>query len=180
MKREEMEKEYKRLAKKADARLRNLEKYEQKGYQIATRWAYADAMESIERIGGRKRFDLKLKHLTDKEIKYAIKDVERFLEMKTSSIKEIKTIQTKRTTTLNNKYGINLSTTQWADIVDYINNTNLNEKYGSNVIMLTLGKVARKGEDIENILKDVSDKKIKDFAPLEKMLLNDIRGNMYV
>ena len=86
MNREEIEKEYNRLAKKADARLRALESYQhEKNFKTATKWAYAKAMRDIKSWGGRKRFQTSAKNLSDTELKMKIKDIENFLKSPTST-----------------------------------------------------------------------------------------------
>lgn len=110
-------KEYKALAKKADRRLRELEKLsEESDFKDATRFAYARAMKDIEhRFGeGETRFDKRLPKQTKKlGVVAAIKDVERFLNMPSSTKTGIIAGYKKRAETISQKYGVDLS---WKDV----------------------------------------------------------------
>lgn len=102
-------KEYKALAKKADRRLRELEKLsEESDWKDATRFAYARAMKDIEhRFGeGETRFDKRLPKQTKKlGVMAAIKDVERFLAMPSSTKSGLVSGYRDRANTINQKYG---------------------------------------------------------------------------
>lgn len=102
-------KEYKALAKKADRRLRELEKLsEESEWKDATRFAYARAMKDIEhRFGeGETRFDKRLPKQTKKlGVMAAIKDVERFLAMPSSTKSGLVSGYRDRANTINQKYG---------------------------------------------------------------------------
>lgn len=102
-------KEYKALAKKADRRLRELEKLaEESEWKDATRFAYARAMKDIEhRFGeGETRFDKRIPKQTKKlGVMAAIKDVERFLAMPSSTKTGLVSGYRDRANTINQKYG---------------------------------------------------------------------------
>lgn len=102
-------KEYKALAKKADRRLRELEKLaEESEWKDATRFAYARAMKDIEhRFGeGETRFDKRIPKQTKKlGVMAAIKDVERFLAMPSSTKTGLISGYRDRANTINQKYG---------------------------------------------------------------------------
>ena len=102
-------KEYKALAKKADRRLRELEKLsEDSEWKDATRFAYARAMKDIEhRFGeGETRFDKRIPKQTKKlGVMAAIKDVERFLAMPSSTKSGLISGYRQRANTINQKYG---------------------------------------------------------------------------
>ena len=74
----ELMRDYKRLAKSADARLRALEgaRYK-KGFEAITQYAYKRAMHDIGR-GERGRFDVSTKNKTYNEIVGMMNDVRRF------------------------------------------------------------------------------------------------------
>lgn len=105
----ELVKEYKALAKKADRRLRELEKLSEHGeWKDATRFAYARAMKDIEhRFGeGETRFDKRLPKQTKKlGVIAIIKDVERFLEMPSSTKTGLVKGYRDRAESINKKYG---------------------------------------------------------------------------
>lgn len=125
--------EYKKLARKADARLRAIESYsERKYYKGITRYAYARAMRDVELWSGsgKKRFDTKPPDSLQ-GIRAKINDIKTFLESPTSTKAGITEIYKKRADTINKEYGTNLT---WQEIADYYTSTaheRAAELYGS-------------------------------------------------
>ena len=144
--------EYKKLARKADRRLRALEAYAQeKYYKGIERYAYARAMHDIEMWSGpgSKRFDTKppedLKGLRAK-----MNDIKLFLESPTSTKRGVTEIYKKRADTINKEYGTNLT---WQEIADYYT-SEAHEKaaqlYGSKTELLAFASEIRK-VDVDRI-----------------------------
>lgn len=145
--------DYKAIAKRADRRLRNLEKAASARpyYKTATEWAYARAMKDIEsRFGeGVTRFDRKLpKKATKLQIIAAISDVQTFLDAPTSSLSGIKNVYEKRTQTINEKYGTDF---KWEDLADLLSSgqyDKLANTYGSQTTWKTIGEMQKKKKEI--------------------------------
>lgn len=125
--------EYKKLARKADARLRAIETYaQQKYYKGIERYAYARAIRDIELWSGsgKKRFDTKPPD-TLEGIRAKINDIKTFLESPTSTKTGVTEIYIKRAKSINEKYGTNFT---WQELASYYTSTaheKAAEKYGS-------------------------------------------------
>lgn len=145
--------DYKAIAKRADRRLRNLEKAASARpyYKTATEWAYARAMKDIEsRFGeGISRFDRKLPAKSSRlQIIAAISDVQTFLDAPTSSLSGIKNVYEKRTQTINEKYGTDF---KWEDLADLLSSgqyDKLANTYGSQTTWKTIGEMQKKKKEI--------------------------------
>ena len=141
--REVIEKEYYRLAKKADARLRALEGYKyDKHYAPATQWAYAKAMRDIEKWSGegKKRFNTKAPESYQSLIAKR-NDIAMFLAMPTSTKRGITAIYEERVKTVNQRYGTNFTWQQFATFVESDGFRRLADKLGSKTLMYALGKL---------------------------------------
>lgn len=172
MNREEIEKEYNRLAKKADARLRALESYQhEKNFRTATKWAYAKAMRDIKSWGGNKRFQTSVKNLSDTEIKMKIKDIENFLESPTSTKRGIINIYKKRVDTLNKNLGTDYTWNEFANFIKSDTYKKIDSLFGSNTIFSVVGKT-------KNMSKEKVDKMLEtsnNFSPLEKETVETLK-----
>lgn len=170
--REEIEKEYNRLAKKADARLRALESYQyQKNFKTATKWAYAKAMRDIKSWGGNKRFQTSPKKLTDTELQMKLKDIETFLESPTSTKKGIINVYKKRVDTLNKRLGTNFTWNEFANFIKSDTYKKIDTLFGSDTIFTVIGKT-------KNLTKKKVDKMLetsKDFSPIEKETVEKLK-----
>lgn len=138
--------EYKKLARKADARLRAIEKYsEQKYYKGIERYAYARAIRDIELWSGsgKKRFDTKPPDSLQ-GIRAKINDIRAFLEAPTSTKAGVTEIYKKRADTINKEYGTNLT---WQEIADYYTSTaheRAAELYGSKTELMVFASEINK------------------------------------
>lgn len=113
---EELIKDYKRLAKSADARLRKLEKnIHRKGFEAITQYAYARAMKDIGRGEGG-RFDVKVSNLTYNAILGKMNDVRRFYRSESSNITGVRNIYIRNAEAFNEKYGTNFTWQQLAQL----------------------------------------------------------------
>lgn len=171
MNREEIEKEYNRLAKKADARLRALESYQwDKNFKVATQWAYAKAMRDIKSWGGNKRFQTSAKNLSDTELKMKIKDIENFLESPTSTKRGIINTYKKRVDTLNKNLGTEFTWSEFAKFIKSDTYKKMDSLFGSNTIFSVVGKT-------KNISKEKVDEMIEksNFSPLEKETVETLK-----
>lgn len=175
MEREVIEKEYFRLAKVADQRLRALEKYEQSpDFKVATKWAYAKAQRDIKSWGGLNRFGTgknAIKGLTDKELEMKIADINKFLQSKSSTKKGIKETFIKRTNTFNKRYGTNVSWQEFANFVKSDAFKKLDSMFGSKTIMEVFHKSRKMDKDEAQKIIDDSNSK---YAPIEKEVLENL------
>lgn len=138
--------EYKKLARKADSRLRAIEKYaKQKYYTGIERYAYARAMRDIELWSGsgKKRFDTKPPDSLQ-GIRAKINDIKTFLESPTSTKAGVTEIYKKRADTINKEYGTDLT---WQEIADYYTSTaheRAAELYGSKTELMVFASEINK------------------------------------
>ena len=160
--RAELMREYKTLAKKADRRLRELERIsKEQDFKDATNWAYAKAMSDIEhRWGeGETRFDKRLpKDWKVTSMIAALNEVKSFLEMPSSTKTGIISTYQKRAETLNQRYGTNLSWQQLGKLFE--NNTfdKLLNKYTSAQIFKQIGRLQRSEGKIRKSIREADDK----------------------
>ena len=105
----DMQQEYHRLAKKADRKLRNLEKRSAKEKDSEyLRYAYSKAMRDIKTHGGKKRFDIKPSD-DPEELQQMLADVKRFDEAETSTYSGFNRIQKSRLEKFNQSLGTNFT-----------------------------------------------------------------------
>lgn len=179
MNREEIEKEYNRLAKKADARLRALESYQhQKNFKTATKWAYAKAMRDIKSWGGNKRFQTSAKNLSDTELQMKMKDIETFLESPTSTKSGIREVYIKRVSTLNEKLGTNYTWHEFADFIKSDTYEKIDSLFGSNTIFSVVSKTKKLTKKMmEEIEKDKKKKEKfeKKYSPIERETIEKLK-----
>lgn len=113
---EELMRDYKRLAKSADARLRKLEKNEtRKGFEAITKYAYARAMKDIGRGEGG-RFDVSMRNKTYNEILGAMNDVRKFYRSESSTITGVRNIYIRNAEKFNQKYNTSFTWQQLAQL----------------------------------------------------------------
>lgn len=159
--REALEKEYRRLAKKADQRLVRLESYEHdKGFKTATKWAYAKAQKDIQKWGGTKRFNTKPPE-SKAQLEAKIADIKQFLESPTSTKAGISEVYKKRADTINKKYGTNF---KWTDLAEYYMSgmaDKMDAKFGSKTALKTIAQAQKSKKNVINAIKEGSTKNLK-------------------
>lgn len=179
MNREEIEKEYNRLAKKADARLRALESYQwNKNFKTSTKWAYAKAMRDIKSWGGKKRFQTTAKGLSDTELQMKIKDIETFLDAPTSTKRGIINVYKKRVETLNKNLKTNYSWQEFADLIQSDTYKKLDDLFGSATILSVVSKTKKLNKKIIDEIEEDKKKREefeKEFAPLERETIEKLK-----
>lgn len=169
----ELVKEYRKLAKRADQRLVRLEHYEQLGgkYLNVTKFAYSKAMVDIRKWSGEnaKRFNTKPPTSTI-SLQAKIKDIKEFLGSASSTIKPtkdnalydlegkiigggIELTYDKRADTLNRKFGKYLDHPfTWDNIQDFFESTlykKLDAKgYDSATVVRAIGVIQKNEEQI--------------------------------
>lgn len=179
MDREEIEKEYNRLAKKADTRLRALEGYQwDKNFKTSTKWAYAKAMRDIKSWGGKKRFHTTAKGLSDTELQMKIKDIETFLDAPTSTKRGIINVYKKRVETLNKNLKTNYSWQEFADFIKSDTYKKLDDLFGSDTILSVVSKTKKLNKKIIDEIEEDKKKREefeKEFSPLERETIEKLK-----
>ena len=114
----DMQDEYHRLAKKADRKLRNLEKRAAKEKDREyLRYAYSKAMRDIKEHGGKKRFDIKPSD-DPEELQKMLSNVKRFDEAETSTYSGFNRIQKSRLEKFNQSLGTNFTMKEFTQIME--------------------------------------------------------------
>ena len=158
----DLRKEYFRLAKLADDRIRILEDYSKRPeYEDILKFAYAKAMEDIAAYRGEdaNRFKGGVPMEGNKlTIQSRINDVLKFLNSPSSTITGINRIYSARAKTLNEKYGMDLT---WGNMADFFENDLVRatiSEFASDTAMKMLGKYYRNKDEIDKIFEGVKNK----------------------
>ena len=180
---DELEKVYRTLAKSADQRLVRLEKYSQEeGYENIKEWAYARAMHDIKQWSGKEADRFNTKPPASKtDLLSKIQDIRTFLESKTSTKQGITSVYKKRADSLNKTmradYGDDWEDVNWKDMAQYFDSAlykKLNEKYGSDLIMLVMSTVKKDRKKIAEDIKQNKDIHLKLDDEEAQVKLDDI------
>lgn len=159
--REAMEKEYRRLAKKADQRLVRLEGYQHdKDFKTATSWAYARAQRDIQKWGGTRRFNTKPPESTTM-LMAKMADIRSFLDSPTSTKSGISNVYQKRANTINREYGTQFT---WQDLAEYHLSgmaEKMDSKFGSKTALKTIAKAQKRKDEVIKAIKEGSAKNLK-------------------
>lgn len=156
-----LEAEYKKIAKKADARLRALEvASREEHYKGALTYAYRTAMKDIEKYSGEgsSRFQTKAPENT-KTLEAKIADINKFLAKQTSTKRGIKNTYIERAKSINKLIyeenpALGKNRLSWQDIADFYENEDnkLNEAdYGSGTVLMVLASLKKVGSDAKKI-----------------------------
>lgn len=168
----DLQKEYKRLAKRADQRMRELERAQAKEeYQHILEWSYARAQDDLTALFGEDvtRFDRKI---SDKrKLNKALASVKAFLNSETSTIGKAKGIdgvgevsgikimfedraqKFNRWIENNTDEDFNLSTDEFIDFVQNQKYQKLRQKYrGSDVILRRITSAAKYKDEIKMMI----------------------------
>ena len=162
--------QYHKLAKKADRRMRDLEKLAEttEGFKPAVKWAYKRAARDIESMFGsseKPRFDRMLADMNKTQIISAINSVKTFLDSPSSTKRGIINIYKKRVAEINTSFKTSFSWSTFAELALSDAFDSLNNKYGSSTLMTTFGKkqieYREKLEMMKDELEDVELKHLK-------------------
>lgn len=183
---EDLKKEYKQLAKRADQRLVRLEKLSQEpGFEAVTKYAYAKAMRDIKHWSGEegKRFNRNMPKRI-RSIEAAIQDMKQFLDAPTSAKTGIIKTYKQKADTINEKYGTNFT---WQDLANYYNSglaDKLNSEYGSKTALIVMGVIQKQEKDVVDAIRkskdviEVVDDDIVNEAIHKALRNNKIRGQI--
>ena len=143
---------YNKLAKKADRRMRNLEKLSQEpGFQNVLKYAYARAKYDIEAWTppGKDKMPRWQRNtpMDTSNLKAKIKDIETFLNAPTSTKRGIINVYDKRVKTINKRYGTSFT---WQDLAEYFDTglKDKTDKYGSKTILQAIGRIQKSKEQV--------------------------------
>lgn len=116
----EMQQQYKKQAKIADSRLRELErKAKSRKDTEYLRYAYSVAMDNIKtEIGGKRRFDRKPPD-DPEDLRVWLSAVKRFNDSRTSTIRGFKNLNESRAEKFNKALGTDFSVSEFRKIMEY-------------------------------------------------------------
>ena len=155
---DELLKEYRKLAKRADQRLVRLEQAQKNTpeYKNILAYGYANAKRDAVSWGAnadKPRFNIKPPKNTN-QLKAKIADIQKFLGYETSTVSGIKKTYQKRANTINKKYGTDFT---WDSLAEFFE-SNLYKKmdaiYYADAIFESVGVIQASEEDIKNALQN--------------------------
>lgn len=153
-------KQYRKLAKRADQRLVRLKRYGDKKPSILD-WAYKKAMHDIKQYGGpeAQRFNIK-PPAREAELKRKIADIENFLQMPTSTKAGIRNIEKKRVASVNKSLNTDFTVKEWEHLHESGIYSKLIEKYGFYSATEALGTIDKNADEIEQMMKEAKEQNI--------------------
>ena len=161
-------KEYNRLAKKADRRMRELERFSRyKEFEGILNYAYRGAKKAIAKYTPPGYEDKQPRWqrnapLDTRTLKAKINDIENFLNKPTSTVTGTIKIYKKRTATINKKYGTKFT---WQQLANYFETGGLSEKgtdkYGSKTLLKSVGIIQANKKKALDIIAQKSEDHIQ-------------------
>lgn len=175
-------KEYRKLAKRADQRLVRLEKLStQKDFKQVKQWAYKNAVTDALEWGAnvnKPRFNIAPPTSTI-SLKAKIQDIKNFLEKPTSTRSGIIEVYEKKANTLNEKYkeyGLNLN---WSDVGTFFESSlykKLAKKYSSGTVVKAIATIK---QNEAQVIKDFDHHKASHIKTEDNdMIINDAINRM--
>lgn len=175
-------KEYRKLAKRADQRLVRLEKLStQKDFKQVKQWAYKNAVTDALEWGAssdKPRFNIKPPSSTI-SLKAKIQDIKNFLEKPTSTRSGIIDVYEQKAQTLNEKYkeyGLNLN---WSDVGTFFQSSlykKLSKKYSSGTVIKAIATIK---QNESKVLQDFNQHKASHIKTEDNdMIINDAISRM--
>lgn len=183
-KRTALEKEYRKLAKRADQRLVRLEQLAKSPeYSGVLNFSYRKAQRDIRAWSGENasRFNTKPPSNTN-QLKAKIADIKRFLESASSTIgrtketKGIKEIYQDRADTINERYGTDFN---WRDLARLFE-SNLYKKikskndYDSKTEMQTIANISANFDEVKQAIKKDREVNIDTLDEIENFAINEM------
>lgn len=146
---------FRKLAKRADQRLRQLEKdAHRSGFENLLNWAYRKAMKDIRYWSGEGKTTFNRDAPRNlNQLRAKRKDIEEFLNAPTSMISTTKEMFEQRADTLNEKYGTNFT---WEELGNVFENKEENEFYQKGGVSY-LQAVSYMKENEESLLQSLQD-----------------------
>ena len=183
-KRTALEKEYRKLAKRADQRLVRLKKLsEQPGYEGVLNYAYKVAQRDIRSWSGEKatRFNTKPPSNTN-QLKAKIADIKKFLGSasstwgRTKETKGIKQIYEDRTRTINEKYGTDFTWQELAKLFEsgLWKKIKSKDDYGSDTDFNTIADIKKNFKEVKDAVKHDREVNIDTLDDVENFAINEM------
>ena len=183
-KRLSLEKEYRRLAKRADQRLVRLEQLaESPEFAGIKEYSYKRAMRDIRAWSGEnaKRFNTKAPSNTN-QLKAKIADIKRFLESASSTIgatketKGIMKIYQERANTINKKFDTNFT---WKDLAKLFESglykkIKSDKDYDSNADFQTIANMKANMKEVKQAIKQDREVNIDTLDEVENFAINEM------
>lgn len=180
---EELVKEYRKLAKRADQRLVRLEALSRNSkYENVLKYAYRVAVKNIESYGSvknRPRFNTKPPENSN-TLQAKINDIKHFLESVSSTKKGIVSTYEKRADTINKNMGLKGDDKfTWQELADFFQSKSyekLESSFGSKTVFDTIGKIKKNLPDIAKAIKNNQKIKVADWKvndTINKMLIEN-------
>ena len=154
--------QYKKLAKQANMRLLRLEKRAGSNPALLD-WAYAHAQEDIRkwRGSGKQRYPSTVKQDAPiSQLQARIADVEKFLEMETSTISGVKRVNEKRVDTINNKYGTDFTSSDFQQFARSGMLDKMKAQYGSKTMWKAIGQIRT---NMDTLVKQMKQHKAREI-----------------
>lgn len=183
-KRTALEKEYRKLAKRADQRLVRLKRLsEQPGYEGILNYAYKVAQRDIRSWSGEKatRFNTKPPSNTN-QLKAKIADIKKFLGSasstwgRTKETKGIKQIYEDRTRTINEKYGTDFTWQELAKLFEsgLWKKIKSKDDFGSDTDFTTIANAKKNFKEVEDAVKHDREINIDTLDDVENFAINEM------
>lgn len=178
-------KEYNKKAKAADRKMRELERFSRYDeFKSIKKYAYAKAEKMIEgwtppgSKSDKPRWQRNAPADT-RTLKAKIKDIDEFLNMKTSTVTGVKEVYKKRAQTINERYGTNFT---WQQLATFFEEHGMADKtfdkYGSKTVLVSFGKIQKKKATALSAIQKFNDqhKKIDDNAVVQETVKGMLQG----
>ena len=154
--------QYKKLAKHANMRLLRLEKRAGSNPALLD-WAYAHAQEDIRkwRGSGKHRYPSTVKQDAPiSQLQARIADVEKFLEMETSTISGVKRINDKRVDTINKKFDTDFTASDYQQFARSGMLDKLKARFGSQTMWSAVRQIQN---NMDTLVKQMKQHKAREI-----------------
>lgn len=172
-------KEFKKLAKRADERLRQIkDNYsKRKGFENMINWAYKKAMRDIKHWSGNDAttFNQGASKLSLNQLRAKKHDVEEFLNAPTSKISSTVDLYQRRADTINERYGTNFSWEELGTVFEDKENNTFYQKGGISYVE-AVGYMKDNEEALLQSLEDNSRLVIKTGSRKANQMARDLIG----
>lgn len=170
-------KEFQKLAKRADERLRNIrDNYsKRKGFENMINWAYKKAMRDIKHWSGNDAttFNQGALKLSLNQLRAKKHDVEEFLNAPTSKISSTVDLYQRRADTINERYGTNFSWEELGTVFEDKENNTFYQKGGISYVE-AVGYMKDNEEELLQSLEDNSRVVIKTGSRKANQMVRDL------
>ena len=177
---QQLMREYRTLAKRADQRLVRIEKYAsgpeaKQGFEKLTSFAYRNALHDIQKWSGAdaKRFNVAPPNTTA-QLKAKMADIRKFLESSTSTLRGTKNVYQKRVNTINEKYGTDFTWESFAEFTHSKMFEKLDSRFYAGNAFRAIGVIQENKEEIVQGLKDHKQVHIETDDMILDATVNDI------